>query len=60
MSPTREHKAAPGHAGFTLLELLISMSIATVLIAGVLSSYTYLGRNLVRNANLQQLVSCRG
>jgi prepilin-type N-terminal cleavage/methylation domain-containing protein len=57
MSPTRNYSRvlAPGSRGFTLVELLVATSIATVLMAGMLSSYLFLGRNLVRNSNRQQL-----
>jgi Tfp pilus assembly protein PilW len=38
-----------------MVELMVAMSIAMVLIAAILSSYTFLGRNLVRFSNQQQL-----
>lgn len=34
--------------GFTLVELLVSMSIGMIVMAAVFSTYTYLGRNLTR------------
>jgi prepilin-type N-terminal cleavage/methylation domain-containing protein len=34
--------------GFTLVELLVSMSIGTIVMLAVFSTYTYLGRNLTR------------
>jgi hypothetical protein len=34
---------------------MVAMSIAMIVIAGILSSYTYIGRNLVRNSNQQGL-----
>ena len=57
MSLTRDYSRALalGSQGFTLVELLVATSIATVLIAGMLSSYLFLGRNLVRDTNRQQL-----
>lgn len=57
MSPTRNYSGAlkPGSQGFTLVELLVATSIAMVLIGGMLSSYLFLGRNLVRDSNRQQL-----
>ena len=57
MSPTRNYSRALalGSRGFTLVELLVATSIAMVLIAGMLSSYLFLGRNLVRDTNRQQL-----
>ncbi len=57
MSPTRNYSRAPapGSRGFTLVELLVAISIATVLIGGMLSSYLFLSRNLVRDTNRQQL-----
>jgi prepilin-type N-terminal cleavage/methylation domain-containing protein len=41
--------------GFTLVELMVAMSLATIVIAGVLSAYTFLGRNLAKLVNQQQL-----
>jgi prepilin-type N-terminal cleavage/methylation domain-containing protein len=57
MSPTRNYSRALalGSRGFTLVELLVATSIAMVFIAGMLSSYLFLGRNLVRDTNRQQL-----
>lgn len=57
MSLTRNYSRALalGSQGFTLVELLVATSIATILIAGMLSSYLFLGRNLVRDTNRQQL-----
>jgi Tfp pilus assembly protein PilW len=37
------------------VELLVAMSIATVLIGGMLSSYLFLSRNIVRNSARQEL-----
>ncbi len=36
------------HRGFTLVEVLISMSLAMIVMAAVFSTYLYLGRNLTR------------
>lgn len=44
-------------AGFTLVELLVGMSLALVVMTGVLSTFSFLGRNLNRLANQQQLES---
>jgi prepilin-type N-terminal cleavage/methylation domain-containing protein len=41
--------------GFTLVELMVAMSLATIVIAGVLSAYTFLGRNLAKLVSRQQL-----
>ncbi len=38
----------PANRGFTLVELLVSMSLAVVVMAAVFSTYLYLGRNLTR------------
>jgi prepilin-type N-terminal cleavage/methylation domain-containing protein len=40
---------------FTLVEVLVSMSLASAILAAVLSSFVFLGRNLVRLANYQAL-----
>jgi Tfp pilus assembly protein PilW len=42
-------------AAFTLVELLIGASLSAAVLAAVLSSYTYLGRQLGRLANQQTL-----
>ncbi|HKB56722.1 MAG TPA: prepilin-type N-terminal cleavage/methylation domain-containing protein [Lacunisphaera sp.] len=42
-------------AGFTLVEVLVSMSLAAAVLAAVLSSFVFLGRNLARLANNQTL-----
>ena len=54
---TRNHSAAAALSaqGFSFVELMVAMSIAMVVIAALLSSYTFLGRNLVRYSNQQQL-----
>jgi prepilin-type N-terminal cleavage/methylation domain-containing protein len=44
-------------AGFTLVELLVGMSLALIVMTGVLSTFSFLGRNLNRLANQQQLES---
>ncbi len=43
--------------GFTLVELLIAMSLGAVITLGVISSITYLGRNLVRMSNETSLLN---
>jgi Tfp pilus assembly protein PilW len=40
--------------GYTLGELMVAMSLAFVVIAGVISAYLFVGRNLTRLANVQQ------
>jgi len=42
-------------AGFTLVELLVGATLSAALMAAVLSTYVYLGRNLARLANQQGL-----
>jgi type II secretory pathway component PulJ len=49
---------APRHgtrAGFTLVELLIGATLSAMVMAGVLSSYIFIGRSLARLANQQTL-----
>jgi Tfp pilus assembly protein PilW len=48
----KNHRAA---AGFTLVELLIGAALSAAVMAGVLSSYIYIGRSLARLANQQTL-----
>lgn len=57
MCPTKNHSTAYARhsQGFSFVELMVAMSIAMVVIAALLSSYTFLGRNLVRYSNQQQL-----
>jgi Tfp pilus assembly protein PilW len=42
---------------FTLAELLIGMSLAMMVMAAVLSSYTFIGRSLFRLVNQQTLIT---
>lgn len=51
MSRTSRHLLA----GFTLVELLVGMSLALIVMTGVLSTFGFLGRNLNRLANQQKL-----
>lgn len=44
-------------AGFTLVEMLVGMSLALMIMTAVLSSYTFLGRSLVRLVNQQMLIT---
>ncbi len=55
MSPTNAHRPTKATRGFTLAELLVAMSISGVVFAGILAAYTFLGRNLTRLVNTQQL-----
>lgn len=45
----------PSARGFTLVELLIGAALSAAVMAGVLSSYIYIGRSLARLANQQTL-----
>lgn len=47
--------ASKSTAGFTLVELLIGMTLALMIMGAVLSSYTYMGRGLYRLVNQQTL-----
>jgi len=54
----RPHPAgrrAPARRGFTLVELLVGMSLALIVMTAVLSSFLFLGRNFTRLANQQTL-----
>ena len=44
-----------GPPAFTMVELLIGLSLAVLLTAAMLLSYTFLVRNLIRSSNQQQL-----
>lgn len=53
MSPTAVH--SPGATrGFTLVELMVAMSVSLIVLGGVLSAYLFLGRGLTRLINAQQ------
>ena len=52
-----KHRSLQSRAGFTLVELLVGMSLALVVMTGVLSTFSFLGRNLNRLANQQKLES---
>jgi prepilin-type N-terminal cleavage/methylation domain-containing protein len=47
------HSSSP-RRGFTLVEVLVSLSVSAIVIGGVLGAYVFLGRNLGRMVNLQQ------
>ena len=47
-APTRNKN----RAGFTLVELLIGMSLSLLIMGGVLSSYVFLGRNFTRSLGI--------
>jgi prepilin-type N-terminal cleavage/methylation domain-containing protein len=52
MSRINEHKSA--RAGFTLVELMVATTLTVTLMAGVLSAFLFLGRNLTRLVNMQE------
>jgi prepilin-type N-terminal cleavage/methylation domain-containing protein len=51
MAPTRSKNIR----GFSLVELLVGMSLALIVMSAVLSSYLFLGRNLTRLVNQQAI-----
>ena len=54
MFPTR-NSAVSSRRGFTLIELMIGIALSSMVIAGVFSTYLFVGRHLTRMANTQQL-----
>jgi len=42
-------------AGFTLVELIVGVTLSAIIFAGVLGGFTFLGRNLTRLVNAQEL-----
>ena len=58
MSRISDHRTK---AGFTLVELMVAMSLSAIAFAGILSAYLFLGRSLTRLVNTQrQEVQSRG
>ena len=53
MSPINAHRPRAAR-GFTLTELMVALSLAIIVIAGILAAYLFLGRNLTRLVNMQQ------
>lgn len=53
MSPTSAHRSVPAR-GFTLVELLVGLSLGTIVMAGIMAAYLFLGRNLTRLINTQE------
>jgi Tfp pilus assembly protein PilW len=52
-----KHCPAKPVAAFTLVELLIGMTLAMIVMAAVLSCYTFIGRSLFRLVNQQTLIT---
>jgi len=52
MSHINVHR--PAAPGFTLIEVMISMSLLAIICTAVISAYLFLGRNLTRLVNVQQ------
>lgn len=52
-----KNRPLQSRAGFTLVELLVGMTLALVVMTGVLSIFSFLGRNLNRLAHQQKLES---
>jgi prepilin-type N-terminal cleavage/methylation domain-containing protein len=51
MSPISAKILQRATRGFTLIELIVGMSLSVVLFAAILSGFTFLGRNLTRLVN---------
>ena len=52
MSRINGHNTA-GRRGFTLVEVMVATSLLAIVLAGVLTAYLFVGRNLTRLVNLQ-------
>jgi prepilin-type N-terminal cleavage/methylation domain-containing protein len=52
MSRTSVHRKSPG--GFTLVEIMVALSMAAIIFAAVMTAYLFLGRSLTRLVNLQR------
>jgi hypothetical protein len=55
MRRTRDNRRISAGGGFTLVELMVGMSLSFIMIAVTLAAYTFVGRNLTRMANMQAL-----
>lgn len=55
MFPIKGNRPASAGSGFTLVELMVGMSLSFVIIAVTLAAYTFVGRNFTRMANTQSL-----
>ncbi|MBI5770495.1 MAG: prepilin-type N-terminal cleavage/methylation domain-containing protein [Verrucomicrobia bacterium] len=53
MSPISDLRVASAR-GFTLVELMVALSLGAIVIAGIFAAYLFLGRNLTRMVNIQQ------
>ena len=51
----RPRSRSPLRAGFTLVEVLVASTLAAAVMAAVLATFVFLGRNLTRLANYQTL-----
>jgi prepilin-type N-terminal cleavage/methylation domain-containing protein len=55
MSPTNVNpKEYVTRAGFTLVELMVGVTLSAIIFAGILGGFTFLGRNLTRLVNSQE------
>lgn len=58
LKPTNGRRlSSPSGSGFTLLEVMMGTLITSIVFAGVLSAYIFLGRALIREGNLEILES---
>lgn len=48
-------KAVPSRSGFTLVEVMVATALGAVILAAVMSSYLFVGRNLARVSSYQAL-----
>jgi prepilin-type N-terminal cleavage/methylation domain-containing protein len=54
MSRISDHDARHGRQGFTLVEIMVATSLLAIVLAGVLTAYIFMARNLTRLVNVQQ------
>lgn len=47
-------KKCSARGGFTLVELMVSVALSTMVFAGILGGFTFLGRNMTRLMNTQE------
>src|SRR4051812_26234634 len=54
MSRISANSAERARRGFTLIEVMLGVTLSAIIFAGILGGFTFLGRNLTRLMNAQE------